>query len=146
MSSQSLATDTKMFLLVSLLAKDRVISNNGKAILKEMILRRDPRMTPLLENFESQQTQDKSFVESLHELIKNEAGSIYKDLFVDTSLEVGKALSKNEREMNQLAQEKSLIYGEVEFPSFYTVLRKINPQPVSNAHLHFQFCKQKELI
>lgn len=28
-----------------------------------------------------------------------------------------------------LNNEKSLIYGEVEFPSFYRILRKINPQP-----------------
>lgn len=36
-------------------------------------------------------------------------------------------LSKNERESKDLTEEKSLIYGEVEFSSFYRVLRKINP-------------------
>ena len=31
---------------------------------------------------------------------------MYNDLFVDTSLEVGKALSKNEREQKDLNEEK----------------------------------------
>ncbi|RYH20979.1 hypothetical protein EON65_21830 [archaeon] len=38
-------------------------------------------------------------------------------------------LSKKEREIKNLTDEKSLIYGEVEFASFYRVLRKINPKP-----------------
>lgn len=59
----------------------------------------------------------------------SEAQSRYDELFSDTSLEVGKTLSKTEREQKQLSEEKSLIYGEVEFNSFYRVLRKINPQP-----------------
>jgi hypothetical protein len=36
----------------------------------------------------------------------SEAESMYNDLFVDTSLEVGKALSKNEREQKDLNEEK----------------------------------------
>lgn len=59
----------------------------------------------------------------------NEASAVYDELFEDTSLEVGKTLSKDEREKKQLGKEKSLIYGEVEFNSFYRVLRKINPEP-----------------
>ena len=54
---------------------------------------------------------------------------MYNDLFSDTSLEVGKTLSKKEREDLHLQEEKSLIYGEVEFKSFYSILRKINPKP-----------------
>lgn len=42
---------------------------------------------------------------------------------------VGKTLSKDERDRKKLGAEKSLIYGEVEFNSFYRVLRKINPAP-----------------
>ena len=42
---------------------------------------------------------------------------------------MGKSLSKNEREELNLGDEKSLIYGEVEYKSFYTILRKINPKP-----------------
>ena len=41
-------------------------------------------------------------------------------------MEVGKSLSKEERDRLKLNEEKSLIYGEVEFKSFYRILRKIN--------------------
>lgn len=47
-----------------------------------------------------------SFLEQVHELIADEAASMYNDLFCDTSLEVGKALSKNEREVKDLSEEK----------------------------------------
>ena len=60
---------------------------------------------------------------------ENEAQSAYNELFQDTSLEVDKSLSKEERERLHLVEEKSLIYGEVEFKSFYRILRKINPRP-----------------
>jgi SAM-dependent methyltransferase len=61
--------------------------------------------------------------------IGNESNSTFNDLFVDTPLEVGKSLSKNEREEHNLSDEKSLIYGEVEYKSFYKILRKINAKP-----------------
>lgn len=61
--------------------------------------------------------------------VGNESNSSFNDLFTDTPLEVGKSLSKNEREELNLGDEKSLIYGEVEYKSFYTILRKINPKP-----------------
>eukprot|EP01031_Cornospumella_fuschlensis_P034472 gene34472-41734_t len=126
----TLTEPAKCLLLVSLLTKDHIISNNGKSFLKELILRRDPRLTPLISAFEEKQTAgDVNFLEKIHELIVSEAQSVYDDLFSDTSLEVGKMLSKKEREVKNLTDEKSLIYGEVEFASFYRVLRKINPRP-----------------
>lgn len=138
---------------VTLLAKDNIISNNGKAFMKgiyssflllldtslflivhihvltELILRRDPRLGPLIEKFEKKDSVDMGFLEEVHALIGAEAQSLYDELFADTSLEVGKTLSKREREEKELSQEKSLIYGEVEFESFYRILRKINPAP-----------------
>jgi hypothetical protein len=47
-----------------------------------------------------------SFLEQVHDLIADEASSMYNDLFCDTSLEIGKALSKNERERKHLNEEK----------------------------------------
>jgi len=86
----------------------------------------------LLKKFEVQNSGDSSFLESLHELISefcygliktefrrlyhrlnvslllpvNEAQTLYNELFFDTSLEVGKTLSKTERDTKNLAQEK----------------------------------------
>ena len=59
---------------------------------------------------------------------EGEAEAAYNELFTDTSLEIGKSISKDERDKRNLNEEKSLIYGEVEFNSFYRILRKINPE------------------
>lgn len=61
--------------------------------------------------------------------IEEYSTNLYNALFAECSLEDGKYLSKSERERNKLHENKSLIYGEVEFRSFSRVLRKINPAP-----------------
>ena len=40
-----------------------------------------------------------------------ESQTLYNELFFDTSLEVGKTLSKKERDVKDLAQEKVFIYN-----------------------------------
>jgi len=127
--SDSLTEPAKLLLLASLLAKDRIITENGKAFLKELILRRDPRLLLLLQAFETKDTQDAAFLDTIYRLIEEEAYRLYTELFAECSLETGKHLSKAEREQNQLTDVKSLIYGEVDFHSFARVLRKINPKP-----------------
>jgi hypothetical protein len=67
--SISLSEPAKMLLLGSLLAKQRIISNNAKAFLKEMILRRDPRLARVLSQFEDKTANDAEFLENIHELI-----------------------------------------------------------------------------
>ena len=123
-----LTSPARQLLLSTLLAKDGIISNNGKCFLKELILRRDPRLIELLDSFESRDAGDTTFIESIHDLIEDESFALYNELFADTTLEVGKKLSKEERDRKCL-DEKSLIYGEVDYHSFYRVLRKINPKP-----------------
>lgn len=91
-----------------------------------MILRRDSRVALLLKKFEGQKAGDSSFLEALHELISKtfafpfvhfrffyhhfyavmESQSLYNELFYDTSLEVGKTLSKKERDSKELMDEK----------------------------------------
>ena len=131
MSSESspLTEPAKLLLLTSLLTGDNIISNNARSFLKELILRRDARLIPLLQKFEAKDTGDGAFLEATHDLIAEEANALYDELFQETPLEVGKALSKGEREKKGLQDEKNLIYGEVEFRSFYRILRKINPAP-----------------
>lgn len=118
----------RLLLLSNLLCSEGIISSNGSAFLKEMILRRDPRLGSLLSRFEGKAVVDSAFMDEVHNIIVDEAQSAYDELFQDTSLEVGKSVSKEERERHNLSQEKSLIYGEVEFKSFYRILRKIGPK------------------
>lgn len=105
------------------MSKDRLISHNGKAYLKELILRRDPRLTSLLEEFLAKRISDNDFLQNVHQFIgilfsykceilmetdiaEDESFAVYSDLFSDTSLEVGKTLSKEEREEKDLNGEK----------------------------------------
>lgn len=104
----------KFYLLATLLAKDRVITNNGRALLKELILRRDKRLLMLLQDFERTHLSD-VFVNAIHALIETEAHALYLELFEQFPLEVAKSLSKIEREANELNNKKSLIYGEIDF-------------------------------
>jgi hypothetical protein len=121
---------TRLLLLAHLLAKDGIITNNGKSFLKEMVLRRDPRLSDLMDTFEnSSMDNDMDFLEKVHDLIAEESLSLFNELMSDTTLEVGKKLSKEERDQKNLNEQKSLIYGEVDFASFYRVLRKINVKP-----------------
>lgn len=129
MSEVHLTANGKLLLLIALLAKDRIISANGSSFLKELILRRDNRLIALLERFETKEAGDNTFLETIHDLIEDESQSLFNDLFAETSLELGKTLSKEERDQKSLNEEKSLIYGEVDYHSFYRILRKINPKP-----------------
>jgi len=60
----------KLLLLASILAKGRVISSNGKAFLKELILRRDPRLLSILASFDSNMDcKDSKFLDTLNSVI-----------------------------------------------------------------------------
>eukprot|EP00611_Tribonema_gayanum_P016316 TRINITY_DN2843_c0_g1_i2.p1 TRINITY_DN2843_c0_g1~~TRINITY_DN2843_c0_g1_i2.p1 ORF type:complete len:286 (-),score=110.51 TRINITY_DN2843_c0_g1_i2:255-1112(-) len=122
-SSANLSAPGKLLLLASLLARDRVISNNGKALLKDLTLRRDPRVLRLLNAFEEGGDQD--FVRQVHRLLDRESHRVFKDLFKECPLERGKDLSKEERKALGLVDDKSYIYGEVDFTNFAKILRRL---------------------
>jgi hypothetical protein len=76
----------------------------------------------LLKKFESKEAGDTTFLDNIHSLIgkilaplyhifiykiaEDEAHATYNELFSDTSLEVGKTLSKEERDSKDLNAEK----------------------------------------
>lgn len=115
----------KSLLLASILAKQGTITNNAKAFLKELVLRRDNNLSAILARFQHKKERDADFLEQLHQLILHESASAYNELFSDISLEVGKLLSKAERKEKDLDDDKNLIYGEVDYKSFYAILRKV---------------------
>jgi len=128
MADEQLTEPAKLLLLASLLSKDRIITQNGKGFLKEVILGRDPRLAQLLASFGSQD-EGTAFLDTINVMIEDKALGLYERLFSECSLERGKSVSKAERETRGLTAQKSLIYGEVEFQSFARVLRKIMPAP-----------------
>ena len=117
----------QLYLLAALLTRDGAITRHGRALLKECILRRDPRLTAIMKGFHDSEA-DEAFVERVNALVESEALALHADVFDECPLEVAKALSKRERNAKQLDGEKSLIYGEVEFGYFARVLRKIAPR------------------
>ena len=123
---QDLSQPAKLLLLCTLLAKDGIITAKEKVFLKELVLRRDQRLAALLNKFESHSSTNSSFLEAVYSLVEEESRMLFDELFADTGLEVGKALSKRQREALELQEEKSLIYGEVDYPSFYRILRKLH--------------------
>lgn len=70
----------------SLIGFSSYLTNNRT----ELILRRDERLGPLLDSFESDSRDDTGFLERIHALILAETEATYNDLFHDTSLEMGK--------------------------------------------------------
>ncbi|CAN0106555.1 unnamed protein product, partial [Hapterophycus canaliculatus] len=54
-----------------------------------------------------------------------ESGRLFESLFAGLSLSEGKSLSKAERRRKGLMNDRSLIYGEVDFASFATILREV---------------------
>ena len=117
----------QLYLLAALLTRDGALSHHERALLKECILRRDPRLTSIMRGF-ANHAADEAFVEQVRALVESEALALHSDVFDECPLEVAKALSKRERTSKSLDGEKSLIYGEVEFGYFARVLRKINPR------------------
>jgi hypothetical protein len=125
-SAKEYTDAAKQFLLIATLARDRIISNNAKSFLKELAVQKDPKLKILLDRFVSETKDNNSFLMSLHSLIKEESEQFYDDMYFDTSTEIGKSLSKGEREVKKLNENKNLIYGEISFSSFFDILRKLN--------------------
>ncbi|CAM9835951.1 unnamed protein product [Choristocarpus tenellus] len=126
MSMNRLTEPARLLLLASLLAKDRLISHNGKSFLKELILRKDPRLLEVFARFGDVEGEDTAFLSGIFNLIDGETRKMYQKLFAGFDLEVGKSLSKTEREQRSLTSDKSLIYGEVDFMSFAKILREVS--------------------
>ncbi|CAN0271988.1 unnamed protein product, partial [Scytosiphon promiscuus] len=54
-----------------------------------------------------------------------ESRRLFESLFGGLSLSEGKSLSKAERRRKGLMNDRALIYGEVDFASFSTILREV---------------------
>eukprot|EP00903_Cladosiphon_okamuranus_P012092 g11351.t1 len=116
-----LSEPARLLLLASLLAKDGLISHNGKGFLKDLILRRDEELLKTFAGFGS----NTNFLQDLHGLIDRQSRRLFDSLFAGLSLSEGKSLSKAERRRKGLMNDRALIYGEVDFSNFATILREV---------------------
>ena len=125
-SSRGYTDAARQLLLIATLSRDKIISNNAKSFLKELAVQKDPKIKMLLEKFVSETKDNNAFLSSMHALVKEVSQRFYDDMYFDTSTEIGKSLSKGEREVKKLNENKNLIYGEISFSSFFDILRKLN--------------------
>jgi len=65
----SMTQPAKLLLLANILARGGVITQNGKAFLKELILKKDPRLLKVLTAFDSEEAHDPSFLNTINRLI-----------------------------------------------------------------------------
>lgn len=78
--TDALTEPAKLLLLTALLTADNIISSNAKSFIKELILRRDTRLDPLLQKFETEDAGSSGFLEKIHELIADEAQALYSEV------------------------------------------------------------------
>lgn len=135
MEATRIPENARLLLLGSMLHKSGTITANGKALFKELIIRRDKRLDALMALFgargsvsSAQKSEvDAEFLETVNSLIDDQARRLFEPLFRKFSTEMGKHLSKLERKELGLDAQKSLVYGEVDFESFVEILRKVGP-------------------
>ena len=100
----------QLYLLAALLTRDGAITRHGRALLKECILRRDPRLTAIMKGFHDSEA-DEAFVERVNALVESEALALHADVF-DEFLEWPRRCRKGSALNNWMART---FYGEVEF-------------------------------
>ncbi|KAF0683080.1 Aste57867_24860 [Aphanomyces stellatus] len=114
---------TQIFFIAGYLHRHGAITGIGKALLKEIVFQKDARGPKLVESLLT--SSDAKWLKYLHRFIDIETLKLFESLYLDYSLEHGKAISRQEREEQDLLTEKSLIYGEVDYLAFLQTLRKI---------------------
>jgi hypothetical protein len=101
-----------------------LLSLNRSCFLKTMLFRQDERLLFIIRRyFVSKSMSEDAFLTELLELSARESANMFDQLFINCSLEVGKKLSNDERK-ERGTKATSLTYGEIDYKSFITILRK----------------------
>ncbi|ETV65060.1 hypothetical protein, variant [Aphanomyces astaci] len=126
-ASSAGSLSAQIFHIAGHLHRHGVITGIGKALLKEIVFQKDVRGPKLVDSLLT--SSDEHWLKFLHRLIDVETLKLFDSLYLDCGLEHGKAISRQEREENDMLNQKSLIYGEVDYLAFLSTLRKIPIQP-----------------
>jgi len=82
--------------------------------------------------------------EMVYNSIENQSRVIYDDIFLETCLDVSMTLSNEEREQKHYLKGKSFMYGEIDYTSFFHILRKISRNTVLSDDIQTDTEKEKE--
>jgi SAM-dependent methyltransferase len=113
----------RQYLLLIELAESSLFSKNVLGLLKDSFYAGEERLLFILMRLEKGSVNRTQAAVQVHEYTEKYTTQLLKEIFLDCSLEKGKQLSKQER--LSMGLDKSLTYGEIDFTSFYKVLRDI---------------------
>lgn len=105
-----------------------------RAVLKELVLRKDEELFGLLHAYEQTSDVDKFKDTVLRKVVETSVELCHqrwRHLFRDLSTEQGKHLANEGKlHMDEAARKSSsLVYGEIDFFSFAAIMEKIAPRP-----------------
>ncbi len=119
---------SKSLLLIAKFVQEDLLSRNTAGFIKELLLRSDTRFLHYTDRFNSGRDSLAKYLENLHVLAEGEACKIFSMVFSELPLQKAKSLSRAERSTNKdLPVTTSLTYGEIDFSSFYKILRRLGP-------------------
>jgi len=106
-----------------------ILARNSAGFIKELLLRGDVRLSHFVKRCYN---EGKDTLVQLHEhfqeLIENESSKVFNSVYKDLTLQQAKMLSRNERNTTkELDITTSLTYGEIDYSSFYKILRRLGP-------------------
>ena len=115
--------DKYALLIFKELTNKLLFSKNSVSFLKYLLFRRDERLRFLITRFLNNSLTPEKLIDALDELVEKESSRCFNALFANHSLEVGKKISKEERQQKSL-NYINLTYGEIDFVSFRSILSK----------------------
>ena len=107
----------------------RVIGQNAVKLLRRAFSVDSSVMEELLDGDIAKKIDNDmlNVLRQLHSILKIEVRKIYDHYFEEIPYELGKDLSNRDRTDTSKKSEQSLLYGEIEFESFFQLLRKFQP-------------------
>lgn len=144
---------SKRLSAVQLLSQYGIVSRKMMGILKNQLIRGDENLNFIFNQFETKELYSlERFLNQLNGFLEKEIEHTYNQLYSECSLQDAKAMSKQDRKNAVLStpassvvigddvvsgnpqlpsqavnrHEMSLTYGEIEYKSFYDILRKLD--------------------
>ena len=109
---------------VAFVQSGSVFTSNNLGLLKEALFAKDERLSFILRRYLNKSIDINTASKHVDEFLLKYSCNILDKIFECCSLQKAKAISNEERGLLN-NKEKSLTYGEIDFASFYKVLRDI---------------------
>ena len=127
--SQQRVESKEIQIILQKFAAHGILARNSAGFIKELLLRGDVRLLHFVKRCRSENKDTLvQLYEHFQELIENESSKVFNAVYKDLTLQQAKVLSRNERNTNkELEKTTSLTYGEIDYSSFYKILRRLGP-------------------